>query len=85
MSTVDLTNCDREPIHIPGSVQPHGCMLVCDEEAVIIRRHSVNATEFLGLPEGSLSGGASKTLWAGNRCTSCAMRSPARARRRGPA
>lgn len=56
MSTVDLTNCDREPIHIPGSVQPHGCMLVCDEEAVIIRRHSVNATEFLGLPEGSLVG-----------------------------
>ena len=25
---VDLTNCDREPIHIPGSTQPHGCLLV---------------------------------------------------------
>jgi light-regulated signal transduction histidine kinase (bacteriophytochrome)/CheY-like chemotaxis protein len=25
---VDLTNCDREPIHIPGSVQPHGAMIV---------------------------------------------------------
>jgi light-regulated signal transduction histidine kinase (bacteriophytochrome)/CheY-like chemotaxis protein len=25
---VDLTNCDREPIHIPGSIQPHGAMLV---------------------------------------------------------
>ncbi|WP_291430721.1 ATP-binding protein [Deinococcus sp.] len=25
---VDLTNCDREPIHIPGSVQPHGVLLV---------------------------------------------------------
>ena len=21
----DLTTCDREPIHIPGSIQPHGC------------------------------------------------------------
>ncbi|GGS21910.1 ATP-binding protein [Deinococcus knuensis] len=25
---VDLTNCDREPIHIPGAVQPHGVLLV---------------------------------------------------------
>ncbi len=30
---VDLTNCDREPIHIPGSIQPHGAMLVCDPTA----------------------------------------------------
>ena len=21
---VDLTNCDREPIHVPGAIQPHG-------------------------------------------------------------
>jgi light-regulated signal transduction histidine kinase (bacteriophytochrome) len=26
---VDLTNCDREPIHIPGTVQSHGVLLVC--------------------------------------------------------
>jgi light-regulated signal transduction histidine kinase (bacteriophytochrome) len=25
---VSLSTCDREPIHIPGSVQPHGAMLV---------------------------------------------------------
>jgi len=25
--TVNLTNCDREPIHIPGSIQPHGALL----------------------------------------------------------
>ncbi|WP_216839291.1 histidine kinase dimerization/phosphoacceptor domain -containing protein [Caulobacter sp. S45] len=24
----DLTACDREPIHIPGSIQPHGLLLV---------------------------------------------------------
>ena len=24
---VDLTNCDREPIHIPGSIQPFGFLL----------------------------------------------------------
>lgn len=27
---VNLTNCDREPIHIPGSIQAHGAMLVID-------------------------------------------------------
>lgn len=21
---IDLTNCDREPIHVPGAIQPHG-------------------------------------------------------------
>ena len=24
---VDLSSCDREPIHIPGSIQPHGMLL----------------------------------------------------------
>lgn len=30
LATVDLTNCDREPIHIPGSIQPHGILLAID-------------------------------------------------------
>ena len=32
--THDLTLCDREPIHIPGSIQPHGLMLVADGETL---------------------------------------------------
>jgi light-regulated signal transduction histidine kinase (bacteriophytochrome) len=27
-AAVDLAICDREPIHTPGSIQPHGIMLV---------------------------------------------------------
>ncbi|TCL67142.1 histidine kinase dimerization/phosphoacceptor domain -containing protein [Rhizobium sp. BK251] len=27
---IDLTVCDREPIHVPGSIQPHGILLVVD-------------------------------------------------------
>ena len=23
-ATIDLTACDREPVHIPGAIQPHG-------------------------------------------------------------
>lgn len=26
----DITNCNREPIHIPGSVQPHGALLAVE-------------------------------------------------------
>lgn len=28
---LDLTVCDREPIHAPGSIQPHGLLLVVDQ------------------------------------------------------
>lgn len=45
----DLSNCDREPIHIPGTIQPHGCLIACDARLDTILRHSVNAQEFLGL------------------------------------
>lgn len=53
--SVDLTNCDREPIHIPGSIQPHGCLLACDTFAAAVLRHSANAPAMLGL-EGDLNG-----------------------------
>lgn len=32
---VDLTNCDREPIHIPGSVQPFGALLALSPDFTI--------------------------------------------------
>ena len=53
---LDLTNCDREPIHIPGAVQEHGCLLVCDPGARHILRHSLNAAAFLGLESQDLVG-----------------------------
>ncbi|MBD8065378.1 GAF domain-containing protein [Devosia sp. PTR5] len=47
---VDLTNCDREPIHIPGSIQPHGALLATDVTVTTVLRHSANAPDMLGLP-----------------------------------
>lgn len=61
---VDLTNCDREPIHIPGSIQPHGCLIACDPEAVTVRRHSANLATMLRLSEPSLIGRRLETLLA---------------------
>ena len=46
---VDLTTCDREPIHIPGSIQSHGCLLACDAASDEILRCSENAADFLAL------------------------------------
>jgi light-regulated signal transduction histidine kinase (bacteriophytochrome) len=53
---VNLRNCDREPIHIPGTIQPHGCMIACDQQLGIIQRTSANAAAFLGLGDVELNG-----------------------------
>lgn len=34
---IDLTLCDREAIHVPGSIQPHGMMLVADRDVLHVR------------------------------------------------
>jgi chemotaxis family two-component system sensor kinase Cph1 len=41
---VDITNCDREPIHIPGAIQPHGVLLALREPDFIITQASENAS-----------------------------------------
>ncbi|GJN50601.1 hypothetical protein TUM20286_03530 [Pseudomonas tohonis] len=49
-------NCAREPIHIPGSIQPHGFMLVFDEAAGRVLQASENVREWLGLAVEDLLG-----------------------------
>ncbi len=50
---VDLTNCDREPIHIPGSVQPFGFLLALLSDFNICMA-SENASDFLGIEVSAL-------------------------------
>jgi len=38
----ELTNCDREPIHLPESIQPHGCLLAVDASSGTINAASEN-------------------------------------------
>jgi chemotaxis family two-component system sensor kinase Cph1 len=40
---IDLTACDREPIHIVGSIQPHGFLLALDARDLTIVQASLNA------------------------------------------
>jgi chemotaxis family two-component system sensor kinase Cph1 len=48
IQTVDLTNCDREPIQIPGLIQPHGVLLVLQEPDLKIVQVSNNTLALLG-------------------------------------
>lgn len=52
----DLTNCERELIHLAGSVQPHGALLVVDESGWSIVQASANVQSLLGHPVEALLG-----------------------------
>lgn len=45
---IDLDNCAREPIHIPGSIQPRGVLAVVREPDFEVRQVSANVEELLG-------------------------------------
>jgi chemotaxis family two-component system sensor kinase Cph1 len=53
---VDLTNCDREPIHIPGAILPHGAMLVLDCATLRVLQAAGDTQGLLGVPIGELLG-----------------------------
>jgi chemotaxis family two-component system sensor kinase Cph1 len=45
---IDLENCAREPIHIPGSIQPRGVLAVVREPGFEVGQVSANVAELLG-------------------------------------
>lgn len=45
---VNLTNCEQEPIHIPGSIQPHGFLLGLKEPSFTIEFTSENIADYTG-------------------------------------
>lgn len=59
---LDLTICDREPIHIPGSIQPHGLMLLADPATLTITHAAgevegrLGRSDWLGQTLGALLG-----------------------------
>ncbi|MFP9098339.1 ATP-binding protein [Flavobacterium sp. RHBU_24] len=53
---VNLTNCEQEAIHIPGSIQPHGFLLGLKEDALLIDYCSANTAEYLSLFHSQLLG-----------------------------
>jgi light-regulated signal transduction histidine kinase (bacteriophytochrome) len=55
---VDPDECAREPIHVPGSVQPRGLLLVVQERGAVVQQCSANVEVLLGRPVGEVLGRA---------------------------
>ncbi len=53
----DLSACGREPIHVPGRIQPHGVLIAFEGAGPTITRASANVESLLGRPTESLLGG----------------------------
>ncbi len=53
---IDLDNCAREPIHIPGSVQPRGVLTVVREPDFEVHQVSANVADLLGRPVDAVLG-----------------------------
>lgn len=62
---VNLTNCDQEPIHIPGSIQPHGFLLGVDLSTFRILFCSGNIPDFLGISPQQLLGKSIDEVFGG--------------------
>ncbi|MCX2476571.1 ATP-binding protein [Pedobacter sp. MC2016-05] len=52
--SVDLTNCDKEPIHIPGKIQSHGFLIAINKIDFTITYISENTSDYLSTPAKNL-------------------------------
>jgi light-regulated signal transduction histidine kinase (bacteriophytochrome)/CheY-like chemotaxis protein len=53
---INVSNCDLEPIHIPGLIQPHGVLLALQEPHLKILQVSENTNHFFSIPAELLVG-----------------------------
>jgi len=49
ISEIDSSECEREPIHLPGSIQPIGVLIALDEPALKVPQIGANAGKWLGI------------------------------------
>jgi light-regulated signal transduction histidine kinase (bacteriophytochrome) len=68
-ATMDLTACDREPIHVPGAIQPHGLLLIAQAASLTVVAGAGDleerlAPDWLGRPLDALVGADVRRLVA---------------------
>ncbi|MBB3764079.1 HWE histidine kinase domain-containing protein [Sphingomicrobium lutaoense] len=63
--TVDLTNCDREPIHLLGAIQPVGFLLALSTDWMVARC-SANIGEFFDTSPDDLIGSPASQILSGD-------------------
>ncbi len=64
----DLSNCEQEPIHLIGSIQPHGFLLALKEDDLTIQHSSANTQFLLGIPYQELIGQKLEKLIGSTSC-----------------
>jgi light-regulated signal transduction histidine kinase (bacteriophytochrome) len=47
--STEIPLCDNEPIHIPGSIQPHGLMLVASRDTLMLLQAAGSVEDWLGV------------------------------------
>ncbi|RBP05121.1 PAS domain S-box-containing protein [Roseiarcus fermentans] len=83
MAWIDTTDCENEPIRYPGSVMPHGALLVLSADASAIEAVSGSCADILGLRPDRLIGAAVRDVFDASavgdllRSPSPGLRSPA--------
>jgi light-regulated signal transduction histidine kinase (bacteriophytochrome)/CheY-like chemotaxis protein len=80
--SVDLSNCDCEPIHIPGAIQRHGAMLVVDPVTQQLQHASANIAAVTGYT-GNLIPGIDLSSIVGKKNTHDLRNAAAKARAPG--
>jgi chemotaxis family two-component system sensor kinase Cph1 len=58
----DINNCDREPIHIPGAILPHGVLLVLDSDTLEVLQAAGDLPGLLGKSLHDLLGKSADTV-----------------------
>ena len=61
-TAVDVNNCDREPIHIPGAILPHGVLLVLDSDTLEVLQAAGDLPGLLGKSLHDLLGKSADTV-----------------------
>jgi hypothetical protein len=56
MTSVDLTHCDREPIHLLGTLQPFGFLIAVSTPDWFVQRVSANITDWLNIAPADMLG-----------------------------
>ncbi len=60
---IDLSNCDREQIHLVSAIQPIGFLVAASADSIITRL-SANAPDWLGQPVDALLGSSLRTVFS---------------------
>ena len=60
---VNLSNCEQEPIHIPGSIQPHGFLLGLKHDSLVIDYCSANTAQYISLFHSELLGNTFESMF----------------------